>query len=201
MMVEGKSTDEAANAARPSLVLVGAPGAGKSTVGRRVAEQLGVPFVDTDLLIEASSAMSVSDIFVTLGEPEFRRREEEAVAEALRTQRGVVALGGGAVLSAATRSRLAQHRVVWLRVSMAEAATRVGMNTARPLLLGNVRTKLSSLLDERTPLYDEVSSAVVDTSDRKLREVINDVLALAIAPADRADRADDTQAVEDAMDV
>ena len=201
MMVEGKSPDEAANAARPSLVLVGAPGAGKSTVGRRVAEQLGVPFVDTDLLIEASSAMSVSDIFVTLGEPEFRRREEEAVAEALRTQRGVVALGGGAVLSAATRSRLAQHRVVWLRVSMAEAATRVGMNTARPLLLGNVRTKLSSLLDERTPLYDEVSSAVVDTSDRKLREVINDVLALAIAPADRADRADDTQAVEDAMDV
>ena len=200
-MVEGKSTDEAANAARPSLVLVGAPGAGKSTVGRRVAEQLGGPFVDTDLLIEASSAMSVSDIFVTLGEPEFRRREEEAVAEALRTQRGVVALGGGAVLSAATRSRLAQHRVVWLRVSMAEAATRVGMNTARPLLLGNVRTKLSSLLDERTPLYDEVSSAVVDTSDRKLREVINDVLALAIAPADRADRADDTQAVEDAVDV
>ena len=115
--------------------------------------------------------------------------------------RGVVALGGGAVLSAATRSRLSKHRVVWLRVSMSEAATRVGMNTARPLLLGNVRTKLSSLLDERAPLYDEVSSAVVDTSDRKLREVINDVLALAIAPADRADRADDTQAVEDAMDV
>ena len=198
MMVEGKSPDEAANAARPSLVLVGAPGAGKSTVGRRVAEQLGVPFVDTDLLIEASSAMSVSDIFVTLGEPEFRRREEEAVAEALRTQRGVVALGGGAVLSAATRSRLAQHRVVWLRVSMAEAATRVGMNTARPLLLGNVRTKLSSLLDERTPLYDEVSSAVVDTSDRKLREVISDVLALATAPADPAE---ETQAVEDAVDV
>ena len=200
-MGDGMNPDEGPQAGRPLVVLVGAPGAGKSTVGRRVAEQLGVAFVDTDLLIEASSAMSVSDIFVTLGEPEFRRREEEAVAEALLTQRGVVALGGGAVLSAATRSRLSKHRVVWLRVSMSEAATRVGMNTARPLLLGNVRTKLSSLLDERTPLYDEVSSAVVDTSDRKLREVINDVLALAIAPADRADRADDTQAVEDAMDV
>ena len=72
------------------------------------------------------------------------------------------------------------------------------MNTARPLLLGNVRTKLSSLLDERTPLYDEVSSAVVDTSDRKLREVISDVLTLATAPADRAE---ETQAVEDAVDV
>ena len=198
MMVEGMSPDEAANAARPALVLVGAPGAGKSTVGRRVAEQLGVPFVDTDLLIEASSAMSVSDIFVTLGEPEFRRREEEAVAEALRTQRGVVALGGGAVLSAATRSRLAQHRVVWLRVSMSDAATRVGMNTARPLLLGNVRTTLSGLLNERTPLYDEVCSAVVDTSDRKIREVIADVVALAIAPADRVEH---SQAGVDTADV
>ncbi len=197
-MGDGMNPDEGPHAGRPLVVLVGAPGAGKSTVGRRVAEQLGVPFVDTDLLIEASSAMSVSDIFVTLGEPEFRRREEEAVASALLSQRGVVALGGGAVLSAATRSRLSRHRVVWLRVSMSEAATRVGMNTARPLLLGNVRTKLSNLLDERTPLYDEVSSAVVDTSDRKLREVITDVLALATAPADRAE---DTQAVEDAADV
>ena len=191
------NSDEGPQAGRPLVVLVGAPGAGQSTVGRRVAEQLGVAFVDTDLLIEASSAMSVSDIFVTLGEPEFRRREEEAVASALLSQRGVVALGGGAVLSAATRSRLSKHRVVWLRVSMSEAATRVGMNTARPLLLGNVRTKLSSLLDERTPLYDEVSSAVVDTSDRKLREVISDVLTLATAPADRAE---ETQAVEDAVD-
>ena len=198
MMVEGKSPDEAANAARPSLVLVGAPGAGKSTVGRRVAEQLGVPFVDTDLLIEASSAMSVSDIFVTLGEPEFRRREEEVVAEALLTQRGVVALGGGAVLSAATRSRLAQHRVVWLRVSMSDAATRVGMNTARPLLLGNVRTTLSSLLNERTPLYEEVCSAIVDTSDRKLRDVIADVVALVTAPADRVEH---SQAEVDTADV
>lgn len=190
--------DEAANAARPLLVLVGAPGAGKSTVGRRVAERLGVPFVDTDLLIEASSAMSVSDIFVTLGEPEFRRREEGAVAEALRTHRGVVALGGGAVLSAATRSLLAPHRVVWLRVSMSEAATRVGMNTARPLLLGNVRTTLSSLLNERTPLYEEVCSAVVDTSDRKLRDVIADVVALVTAPADRVEH---SQAEVDTADV
>lgn len=198
MMGTVMDPDEAPHAVRSLLVLVGAPGAGKSTVGRRVAEQLGVPFVDTDHLIEASSAMSVSDIFVTLGEPEFRRREEVAVAAALRSQRGVVALGGGAVLSAATRSRLSKHRVVWLRVSMSEAATRVGMNTARPLLLGNVRTKLSSLLDERTPLYAEVSSAVVDTSDRKLREVIADVVALATAPADQAD---DIEAVEDAEDV
>jgi shikimate kinase len=187
VMEDPMSPQEGLDESRPMLVLVGAPGAGKSTVGRRVAEQLGVTFVDTDLLIEAESGMSVSDIFVTLGEPDFRRREEEAVAGALRTQRGVVALGGGAVLSAATRSLLAGHRVVWLRVSMSEAATRVGMNTARPLLLGNVRTTLSSLLEARSPLYEEVSSAVVDTSDRKLREVIADVTALATGgPADDA---------------
>ena len=166
----------------PVLVLVGAPGAGKSTVGRRVAERLGVPFADTDHLIEEAAGMPVSDIFVTAGEPEFRRLEEDAVAEALRTQRGVLALGGGAVLSERTRALLAAHRVVWLRVSMSEAATRVGMNTARPLLLGNVRTTLAGLLEARTPLYEEVSSAVVDTSDRKIRDVVADVAALAAGP-------------------
>lgn len=167
------------SAGGPLLVLVGAPGAGKSTVGRRVAERLGVPFDDTDHLIEQQAGMSVSDIFVTAGEPEFRRLEEDAVAQALRTRSGVLALGGGAVLSEKTRSLLAGHRVVWLRVSMSEAATRVGMNTARPLLLGNVRTTLAGLLEARTPLYEEVSSAVVETSDRKIRDVIAEVASLA----------------------
>ena len=167
------------HAVRPLVVLVGAPGAGKSTVGRRAAERLGVPFADTDHLVEDAAGMSVSDIFVTAGEPEFRRLEEEAVAEALRARRGILALGGGAVLSERTRDLLAGHQVIWLRVSMSEAATRVGMNTARPLLLGNVRTTLAGLLEARTPLYDEVSSAVVDTSERKIRDVIAEVVALA----------------------
>lgn len=174
------------NSVRPLVVLVGAPGAGKSTVGRRVAERLVVPFADTDHLIEEAAGMSVSDIFVTAGEPEFRRLEEAAVAEALRTRRGVLALGGGAVLSERTRDLLAGHQVIWLRVSMSEAATRVGMNTARPLLLGNVRTTLAGLLEARTPLYDEVSSALVDTSDRKIRDVITEVAAL-VAPSMLAD--------------
>ena len=160
-------------------MLVGAPGAGKSTVGRRVAERLGVSFADTDHLIEEAAGMSVSDIFVTAGEPEFRRLEEDAVAEALRLRSGVLALGGGAVLSDRTRELLVGHQVIWLRVSMSEAATRVGMNTARPLLLGNVRTTLAGLLEARTPLYKEVSSAVVDTSDRKIRDVIAEVTDLA----------------------
>jgi shikimate kinase len=160
----------------PSVVLVGSPGAGKSTVGRRVAEQLGVPFADTDALIESAAGLSVSDIFVTLGEDEFRALEADAVARALDERDGVLSLGGGAVLREETRERLADVRVVWLRVSVADAASRVGMNTARPLLLGNVRATLSALLDQRNPIYEEVATDVVDTSGRSLREVTEEVL-------------------------
>jgi shikimate kinase len=160
----------------PTVVLVGSPGAGKSTVGRRVAEQLGVPFADTDALIEAAAGMSVSDIFVTLGEDEFRTLEADAVARALDEREGVLSLGGGAVLREETRVRLADVRVVWLRVTASDAASRVGMNTARPLLLGNVRATLSSLLEQRNPVYAEVATDVVDTSGRSLREVTEEVL-------------------------
>ncbi len=160
----------------PSVVLVGSPGAGKSTVGRRVAEKLGVPFADTDVLIEAAAGMSVSDIFVTLGEDEFRALEAAAVAQALEEREGVLSLGGGAVLREETRARLANVRVVWLRVTASDAASRVGMNTARPLLLGNVRATLSSLLEQRNPVYAEVATDVVDTSGRSLREVTEEVL-------------------------
>lgn len=160
----------------PTVVLIGSPGAGKSTVGRRVAEQLGVPFADTDALIEAAAGMSVSDIFVTLGEDEFRALEASAVAQALEEREGVLSLGGGAVLREETRARLADVRVVWLRVTASDAASRVGMNTARPLLLGNVRATLSSLLEQRNPIYAEVATDVVDTSGRSLREVTDEVV-------------------------
>ena len=160
----------------PLVVLIGSPGAGKTSVGRRVAERLGVPFADSDALIEARAGMSVSDIFVTEGEDHFRQLEEDTIAEALEDQEGVLSLGGGAVMRAATRERLAGARVVWLRVSLSDAANRVGMNTARPLLLGNVRGTLAALLEQRTPVYEEVSTAVVDTSGRSLREVTDEVM-------------------------
>ena len=161
----------------PLAVLVGAPGAGKSTVGRRAAERLGCDFADTDALIESAAQMSVSDIFVSMGEPEFRRMEEQAVADAIASQHGIVSLGGGAVLSETTRRRLREVPVIWLRVGLHDAAQRVGMNTARPLLLGNVRGTLSQLLAQREPLYAEVASATIDTSGRKAREVVDEVVA------------------------
>lgn len=160
----------------PVAVLVGAPGAGKSTVGRRVAEALGVPFTDTDALVEQRAGMRVADIFVAEGEPAFRAREEEAVASALEGA-GVVSLGGGAVTSALTRARLDGHVVVWLQVGLSDAASRVGLNTARPLLLGNVRQTMGRLLEERTPLYDEVATVRIDTAGRPVRAVVDEVLS------------------------
>lgn len=162
----------------PVVVLIGSPGAGKTSVGRRVAERLKVPFADTDHLVEAAAGKSVADIFVDDGEDEFRRREAQAVADALTEFTGVLSLGGGAVMREETRARLQGHRVVWLRVSLSDAAARVGMNTARPLLLGNVRGTLAALLEQRTPVYEEVSTDVVDTSGRNVREVTDEVLRI-----------------------
>ncbi len=166
---------------KPVAVLIGAPGAGKSTVGRRVAERLQVPFVDTDALIEDESGMTVADMFVEMGEPEFRLREEDAVRRALLEQTGIVALGGGAILSELTRQRLSDQTVVWLRVNVSDAASRVGMNQARPLLLGNVRGRLTQLLNERTPLYESVATITIDTDGRAVREVTSSVLAAVAA--------------------
>lgn len=159
----------------PLVVLIGSPGAGKSTVGRRLAKQWGVDFLDSDAEIERESGMSVSDIFVTEGEAAFRDREAATVARCLAEHRGVLSLGGGAVLREETRRALDGHRVVWLRVSLADAAARVGMNTARPLLLGNVRGTLGAMLEQRNPIYEEVSTDVVDTSGRSLRQVVDAV--------------------------
>ncbi|MDO9486479.1 MAG: shikimate kinase [Actinomycetota bacterium] len=161
----------------PVAVLVGAPGAGKSTVGKRLATALGVDFADADALIEADAGMSVSDIFVTLGEPEFRAREVAVIAEALNSCTGVLSLGGGAILDAQTREALKGEKVIWLQVDLASAASRVGMNTARPLLMGNVRGKLAEQMAERAPLYEQVSTIATNTSGRKVREVVDELLA------------------------
>ncbi len=161
---------------RPVAVLIGSPGAGKSSVGRRVADMLKTTFADSDALVEAEAGMSVSDIFITLGEDEFRRLEVQAVARALAESTGVLALGGGAVLRPETQQHLAGHRVVWLRVSLSDAVSRVGLNTARPLLLGNVRGTLSKLMEERAPIYERVSTDIVDTGGRGVRDVARAVV-------------------------
>jgi shikimate kinase len=147
----------------PAVVLVGVPGAGKTTVGQALATRLGVSFRDTDADVEATTGRVIADIFVESGEPEFRRLEAEAVRRALAAHGGVLALGGGAVLDPDTRARLAGRPVVWLRVGLAAASQRAGLSTARPVLLGNVRAQMKALMDARAPLYAEVAALVVDT--------------------------------------
>ncbi|MDO8307850.1 MAG: shikimate kinase [Actinomycetota bacterium] len=160
----------------PVAVIVGSPGAGKTSVGRRVAERLGVAFVDTDHVVEERAGQRIADIFVTEGEEAFRALEAQAVGDTLAASQGVVALGGGAVLRAETQEALAGCTVVWLKVGVPDAANRVGLNTARPLLLGNVRGTLSALLEQRNPVYERLATVVVDTSGKSLRQVTDEVI-------------------------
>ncbi|MGH8824374.1 MAG: shikimate kinase [Jiangellaceae bacterium] len=160
----------------PRVVLVGAPGAGKTTVGRLVANRLGVAFRDTDSDVEAVAGKSISDIFLDDGEAAFRALERAAVAEALTTHDGVLALGGGAVTDPRTPELLEGHVVVFLDVGLADAASRVGLNRDRPLLIGNPRAQLKRLLDERRPLYSKVAALTVDTTGRTPDEVAAEVL-------------------------
>jgi shikimate kinase len=162
----------------PRVVLVGAMGAGKTTVGRLVAEALGIDFLDTDEVVEQEAGRSVSEIFVDDGEATFRAMERRAVADSLATHGGVLALGGGAVLDEATRVLLDGHRVVFLKVGLTDAARRVGLGVSRPLLLGNVRGRIKQLLDERTPIYEGVARHAIDTDGLSAEEVAERVRAV-----------------------
>ena len=153
-------------AARPRIVLVGPPGAGKSTVGSLLAAALSLPFRDTDADIEATAGKPIPEIFIDDGEEAFRDLERTAVADALSTFDGVLALGGGAVLAPATRSLLRGHTVVYLSVELSDAVARVGLAAGRPLLTVNPRATLKYLLDQRRPLYEEVATVTVRTHRR-----------------------------------
>lgn len=161
----------------PRAVLIGTMGAGKTTVGGLVAEALGVDFADTDEIVEERAGKAVSEIFVDDGEQAFRALERAVVQEALATHDGVLSLGGGAVLDPATQALLAPHQVVFLRVGLASAVKRVGLGVGRPLLLGNVRSRIKQLLDERTPVYEGLARISVDTDDRSPEDVAADVVA------------------------
>jgi shikimate kinase len=157
------------------VILIGAPGAGKTTVGTMLAARLGVPFADTDAVVEAVAGKPVSDIFISDGEPEFRRLERAAVSATL-TSEGVVGLGGGAVMDQSTQAELAGRAVVYLETGFAELAKRVGLDRARPLLIGtNPRAQLKSLLEQRLPVYDRLAWLTVSTDGREPADIAAEI--------------------------
>jgi len=161
----------------PLVVLVGPPGSGKSTVARLVAARLGAVPRDTDDDVEQLAGMTVADVFVEKGEDGFRDLERTAVAGALRDHDGVLALGGGSVLDEGTRSLLVGLPVVFLDVGIKDAASRIGLNRDRPLLLGNPRAQWLRLMEARRPVYEGLASARVDTDGKTPDEVADEVVA------------------------
>lgn len=159
----------------PVAILIGPPGAGKSTVGILLAARLGVAFTDTDSEIEAVAGKPVSDIFIEDGEPVFRQLERVAVGRALDAHDGVVAVGGGSVLDPQTQERLAGRPVVYLETGFSAAVKRVGLSQARPLLIGNPRATLKALLDQRLPIYERLAAFTVATDDRDPEEIAAEI--------------------------
>ena len=155
-------------------VLVGFMGAGKTTVGRIIAERLGQPFVDSDVLIEQRLGRSIRDIFNTEGEDYFRELEHATVADLVRGPEAVIALGGGAVTNPRTRAVLRNARVVYLRVSYDEAISRIRGDEFRPLLS---RPDLDQVYKRRLPIYEGVSAFTIDTDGRRPDVIALEVLA------------------------
>jgi shikimate kinase len=159
-----------------AIVLVGVPGAGKTTVGKLLAKSLNQDFFDSDQVIETQAGKSVSDIFTQDGESVFRNLEHDVITQLLQEAGGVLALGGGALGNVDTRNAVKEATAIWLVAGLAQAVDRVGMNRNRPLLLGNVRGQLAELMTAREPLYQEVATIVIDTSKLSPDEVVSSIL-------------------------
>jgi len=156
------------------IVLIGAPGSGKSTVGVALAAHLQWPFVDTDSLIEMKESKKITDLFVDNGEAYFRKVEFETLEEVLRESSAVISLGGGAPISLPAQEALvsSQSTIVFLDVSLATAAPRVGFNRDRPLLLGNPRAQWQALSDQRRPIYEKLATQSIKVDDMTVDEII-----------------------------
>lgn len=173
---------------RRSVVLVGLMGAGKSTVGRRLAVHLGMPFRDADTEIEAAAGMPISDIFAELGEAAFRDGERRVIHRLLGQEPLVLATGGGAYMSQETRARIHDTAIcVWLRADHATLLRRVSRRSNRPLLkTGNPAETLRRLMAERYPVY-ELAHLTVEARDGSHQAVVHEVARSLAAWLDAAD--------------
>lgn len=162
----------------PKAVLIGLPGSGKSTIGRRLAKAMNLTMLDTDAAIEEKTGRTIAEIFAGDGEQEFRRIEEEVIRDALRTHDGILSLGGGAVTTPGVREALAGQSVVFLEITAAEGIRRTGGNTVRPLLAGpDHAEKYRKLVNDRVPLYRRVATIRVNTNRRNPGAVVRYIIS------------------------
>jgi shikimate kinase len=159
------------------VVLIGAPGSGKSTVGAALAKVLALDFIDTDLLIEEREGKAITDIFVVDGEPHFRAVELETLKHVLTLNDVVISLGGGAPISDQAQQLInsSESTVIFLDVSLATAAPRVGFNRDRPLLLGNPRAQWQALSDKRRPIYEALADVSIKVDDMSVEAITSEI--------------------------
>jgi shikimate kinase len=172
-LVDSEADTDAAQG--PVVVLIGPPGSGKTTVGRALTRLLGVQLRDTDHEIEVHQGRSISDIFLDEGEPAFRELERAEVGSSLASHRGVLSLGGGAVMDPTTAAVLAGHCVVFLDVGIADAAKRVGFNQSRPLLVVNPRAQWTRMMQIRRPTYERLATFTVLTTGREPDDIAAEI--------------------------
>ena len=160
------------------LVLIGAPGAGKSTVGKALSEKLNREFLDTDALIQDSTGKTITDIFVVDGEEAFRAIELKVLADVLKSENTVISLGGGAPISEQAQRLItdSQSLVIFLDVSLATAAPRVGFNRDRPLLLGNPRAQWQALSDKRRPIYERLADVAIKVDEMDVDAIVTAIV-------------------------
>jgi shikimate kinase len=159
------------------IVLIGPPGAGKSSIGKALAKELNLSFIDSDSEIEKISHKKISEIFIEDGEPAFRLLEVDVVRKVLADFDGVISLGGGAPINKEIQEVLqdANYPVVFIDVSIAQAATRIGFNKDRPLLLVNPRQQWISLMNDRRPIYEKLASQTISSDNQKPHEVAKQI--------------------------
>lgn len=161
-----------------SLFLTGPMGAGKSTIGRQLAKQLGMPFYDSDHEIESRTGVDIPLIFELEGEAGFRKREVAIIDELTGLPDIVLATGGGAILDPQNREHLkSRGRVIYLHATVNQQLRRTRKDRNRPLLqTGNPRAKLEELLEIRDPLYRETAGLIVETDGMRVRDVVKKIL-------------------------
>lgn len=162
----------------PRVILIGPMGSGKSTIGQLLAREWNIPYRDTDHVIEQKSGKSISDIFLEDGEDEFRILEKKVLREELLSDNTVLALGGGAPISIDAQSalRAIASPVIYLDISLASVAPRIGFNRDRPLLLHNPRGQWQTLMEARRPIYESIADVVIDVNDKSESEIVSQVL-------------------------